>query len=96
MATAINSGFRTEIVNLAVDDTAWTPLTFTDKTNNLLVRMRETSGELKISLDATGATYFTIPQGQSITIDWYAGKETPIYIQATVASATAEIFATFA
>lgn len=96
MATAINSGFRAEIFNLAVDNSAWTPLTVTDKINNICIRIREAAGDLKISLDAAGATYFTVPQGTCFTIDWYTNKETAIYIKASVATATAEIFVTYA
>jgi hypothetical protein len=94
MSQAVNAGFSSEIINLAVGTGTWNALTLTIRPNNLLIRLRE-AGDLKISLDPLGATYFTIPDGTSLTYDWNAGKETDIlYLQGSV-SGTAEIIATY-
>jgi len=94
MAQAVNAGFTSEIVNLAVTTVAWTPLTLTSRPNNLLIRLRE-SGDLKVSLDSAGVTFFTIPDGTSLTYDWNAGRLVNIvYLQSSV-NGTAEIVVTY-
>jgi hypothetical protein len=95
MATAINSGFRAEILNPTVTDAAWLPVTLTDKANNLCIRFRA-AVDLYVALDDAGTTYFTVPSGQSFTIDWYAGRDTPVYLKAASGTGVAEIFATYA
>lgn len=96
MAQAINSGYRAQIQNVSITDSAWAPVTFTDKVNNLCIRFRGEEGEVKVSLDDAGTNYFTIPNGQAFTMDWYVGKDTAVYLQAgVVASGVAEVFATF-
>lgn len=94
MAQAVNAGFSSEIVNLSVTDTGWTALTLTKAPNNLLLRFR-TTGDLYVSLDAAGATYFTIKDGLSLTYDWSAGKITNIlYLKGSVAG-TVEAIVTY-
>jgi hypothetical protein len=94
MATAINSGYKAEIINLAVTSGGWTALTLPYRPNNLLLRLREV-GDLKISLDASGTTYLTIKDGTSATLDWNPGRpDNVLWLQGSV-SGTAEIFATY-
>jgi hypothetical protein len=94
MATATNSGYKAEILNVAVGTGTWTPVTLTLRPNNILVKLRE-SGSIKVSLDAAGATYVTVPDGTSMTLDWNAGRSGDIiYLEASV-SGTAEIFVTY-
>lgn len=95
MAQTINAGYKSEILNEAVDNTTWTPVSFSGNPNNICIRLRE-SGDLKVSLDSGGATYFTIPDGTSLTYDWNAGHSADvIYLQASIVAGTAEIIATF-
>lgn len=93
MATAVNSGYGSEIINVAVGTGAWTAITFTRIPNNVLISSRAGKA-MKVSLDPSGATYLTIPEGNSLTYDWNIGTLTgSLYIQGTV-SDTAEIIAT--
>jgi len=94
MAQAVNAGFSSEIVNLAVTSGGWTALSLPSRPNNMLIRLRE-SGDLMVSLDAAGATFLTIPDGNSLTYDWNAGKtDNIIYLKGTV-SGNAEIIVTY-
>ena len=95
MATAINSGYKAEILNEAVDNTNWTPVTLSLRPNNILVKLRE-AGDILVSLDSLGATYITVPDGTSVTLDWNAGRVGDIiYLKASIAVGTAEMFVTY-
>lgn len=95
MAQAINAGYRSEIFNLAIDSSTWTPVNVSEIPNNICIRLRE-AGDIKVSLVSAGTTYFTIPNGTSLTYDWNAGKKDAIvYLQSSIASGTAEIIATY-
>jgi hypothetical protein len=95
MAQAINAGYRSEILNEAIDNTTWTPVSFSFNPNNICIRLRE-AGDIKVSLDSLGTTFFTIPNGTSLTYDWNAGRSVDvIYLQASIVAGTAEIIATF-
>jgi len=94
MATATNSGFSSEIINIAVTSGGWTALVLTKSPNNMLIRLREI-GDLQVSLDSAGTTYFTIPDGTSLTYDWNAGKQGNIlYLKGSV-SGNAEVIVTY-
>lgn len=94
MAQATNVGYSSEILNTAVDGSTWTAISFSKIPNNMLIHSRAGTA-LKVSLVANGATYITIPAGQSMTYDWNPGKaQNVIYIQGAGAD-TAEIVATY-
>ena len=94
MAQSVNAGFSSEIVNLAILAASYTALTLTKRPNNLLIRMRG-AGDVLVSLDNAGATYFTIPNGTSLTYDWNAGRETNILFLKGSVNGTAEIIVTY-
>ena len=95
MAQSINSGTQSEIINLAITDSGWTVLpALIKKPNNLLIRLRE-AGDILVSLDDSGTTYLTIPEGLSLTYDWNTGRtDNFIWLKGSV-SGTAEIVVTY-
>jgi len=95
MATSINSGRHLEIVNVACNSSDFVPLTLSHQSNNILIRAREEDCDLYIKTDPALTEYFTIPTGQSITLDWQVTVGIPLYIKSQLASANAEVISTF-
>ena len=89
MATVTNTGYLTDIQNLSIDGASWTPLSIV--ANNVLIHSRSNHA-IKISLDPAGATYFTIPGNQSLTVDANSNSK-EYYLQGTGAD-TVEIIVT--
>lgn len=94
MAQAVNAGYKTEIVNLAVNNATYTALTLSERPNNLLIRFRD-AGDLYVSLDSVGTNYFTIKDTFSLTYDWNAGRATDILFLKGSINGTAEIIVTY-
>lgn len=94
MATPTNTGYKSEILNVDINDASWTSVPFAAIPNNLLIVSRGQL-EMKMSLDPAGATFITIPSGQSLTYDSNLSKDTGIYLQAASGTDTAEIIATY-
>ena len=77
MATITNSGYLGSISNTAIDGSTWTAVSIVG--NNCLIHSRAGTA-IKISLSATGTPYFTIPAGQSLTLDASSNSKT-VYAQ---------------
>lgn len=94
MATPINSGYSSEILNVAISGSGYVPVSFSKIPNNVLISSRA-GLPFYVSLDPAGATYFTVPVGQSLTYDWNMGRATLALYLKGAGSDTAEIIATY-
>lgn len=89
MAQKVMMGENLEILNLAVTDSADTPVTFTQNINNMLIRCRTADLDLQFRTSSGATEYFTIPTGQSLTVE--LGSRTPIAGFVRSASGNADV-----
>lgn len=68
MATTVNSGVNFEIRNITLNSTTDTPVDFNVQVNSVVLKCR-TAVDITIRRTSGGADYFTIPSGQSLTLD---------------------------
>lgn len=94
MATSVNAGNGTEILNGPIDNSGFQPYSFQKIPNNLLISVRDGS-EFYIATELDSGQYFTVHQGQTLTWDCNFGKaENVIYIKGST-STVAEVIVTY-
>jgi len=94
MAQTINMGSNVEIVNYVLSDSADTAIELTNKTNNILIRNRN-DGEIYYRTSNGASNYFTIPSGQSLTVELGAREQTAGYLRAGTSGHVAEILSQY-
>jgi hypothetical protein len=94
MAQSINSGTQISVLNIPVNDTTDTPVTFARHPNNLLIRNRST-GAIYIRTADGASEYFTVPENMAITIDFGARTSNPIWLRAETGTPDVEILVTY-
>jgi len=95
MAQSINSGTEIEILNVALNTSTDVQVILTKKPNNILIRNRVATDDLYVRIADNASEYFTIPEGQSLTIDVGAKVFSPIWLRAETGTPDAEILVSY-
>lgn len=94
MATTVNMGSRLEILNLTLSDSTDTAIELVNQTNNILIRNRS-SGDIYFRVGDGDTEYFTIPAGQSLTVELGARQNVAGYLRAATNGHIAEVLSMF-
>ena len=96
MAITINSGSTVEIQNLSLNASTDVAVTGVQekKLNNILVRSRQ-EADIQVRATNNATNYFTIPSGQSLTMDMGVRNDTPFYLRSATGIITAEVVITY-
>lgn len=94
MATTTNAGQLYEIRNITLNATTDTPIDFSQEINSIVIHCR-TSVDLQLRKIANDANYFTIPAGNSFTLDVAYGNTIPCYMRSTSGSVVVEVLGSY-
>lgn len=94
MATTTNMGTNVEILNLVLTTGADSEIRPTNKTNNVLIRNRG-DGDIYYRVEQNASEYFTIPFGQSLTVELGARSNNAGWLRAETGGVIAEIISMY-
>jgi len=94
MSGSINSGRDYEILNVTLNSSTDTAITFNNRVTSAVFHCRS-AVDVYIRRESEDSKYFTIPSGGSLTIDVSKSTVTPFYARSASSTPVLEVIGTY-